>query len=86
MSREVFSIPAFIAWAETQDPKVTYDYANAETCVMTRYFRNRGVERSGAFCYGPIDLEADGAWSKIASGYPRTIDAALWRARAIVEG
>lgn len=86
MSREIFSIPAFIAWAETQDPEATYDYTHATTCVMTRYFADRGVERSGAFTYGPVNLEAGGAWNKIAIGYPRTVGAALERARATVEG
>ena len=85
MSREIFSIPAFIAWAETQPLETEYTYSEAEICVMTQYFQHFGVKLTGSGHYGPVNIYND-PWDKIAIGRPRTIGAALDRARAVVEG
>ncbi len=81
MSTPVFSRLGFINWAEKQDPETKYDYTVAKTCVMTRYFRTAGIERNGAYSYGPVSLEVDNVWNKIAQGKPWTIGGALARAK-----
>lgn len=83
MSIPVFSVHGFINWAEKQDPEMEYDYTWAETCLLTKYFRSFGIEREfGALRYGPINLQTNDVWLKIAQDGEGTIGAALARAKA----
>ncbi len=38
-----FSVPALIAWLETQDPATEYDFIDGADCLICRYFRAQGI-------------------------------------------
>jgi len=92
MSIPVFSIHGLIAWLETQDPETEYLYVSSQTCLLTKYFRSRGIKRKGVYRYGPLivySLNEDEhvnapQWDKIAIGHPRTYGAALARAKETI--
>ena len=81
MSREIFSIPAFIAWAETQDPEARYDWRDCEDCLCMRYLKERGVQDvpTGYGAFGDTWLRND-----IFAVEPWTYGAALARAKELV--
>ena len=84
MSANVFSIYGLISWLERQGPATRYDYVVSGTCLLTKYFESRGIERGlGGMDYGPISIE-DTDWGKIARDGEWTYGAALGRARDIV--
>lgn len=83
MSREMFSIPAFIAWAETQDPKTEYDWYNWDDCLGMRYVRACGVQD---LFKANMALHDKGIAAELFYPEPRTIGDALDRALAAARG
>ena len=83
------SLAGLIAWLETQPSEGTYCYASNGKCLLALYFTARGFRRVNMgptkFYHGRIwEYEAPlpHNFNAIAMGKPRTMGAALERARA----
>lgn len=56
MSQNIFSLKGLISWLETQPPNLAYKYSNNRDCLITQYFRARGVPL-GPMGVGSINWE-----------------------------
>ena len=88
-----FTLESLIAWLETKDPEIRYDYEAPDECAICLYLRDVANFKEPRVC--PTTYR-DGAraernrlppgWNSIVIYEPWTLGAALTRARAYQAG
>ena len=78
--KEKPSLTGFIAWLETQNPTVEYDYCNVSVCAIGRWLHSLGLPPIG------MRFHEVGLTERIVHDRPWTFGAALKRARRSLSG
>lgn len=84
---DIWSLEGLRDWLRTQPAQIEYDFTEADTCPLTRYFAAFGLKKNGAFTYGGRELHTPGAKTRppliqVVGTFPYTYGAALTRCEA----
>ena len=91
-TKDLFTLDNLIAWLETKDPTMPYNFHWPDSCLLGQWARNEditafNIQIEGSFVYKVNEERWDlFSFNPIACQEPWTFGAALERAKALRDG